>query len=139
MTSFLLRTEGNEVVLTTIHHNGTNFMPIHEGIVVPHDLGYLKDVSRILTQMGDRNEFGFPLKKCEIYGPRQMSCSQGSPVILNGQEMRGFFLSTSTVKEATLGKVFENTKITLSLQIKNFVPVQDIVMNFQPNECEMSF
>lgn len=139
MTSFLLRTDEDDVVLTTIHHNGTAFMPIHEGIIVPNDITYLKDVSSVLTLMGDRNEFRFPLSKCKIYGPGQMSCIKGSTENFQGREMQALFLATSKIQESIYGRTFERIKVSLSVNVAGFVPVQDIMMVYETNECNMGF
>lgn len=134
-TSFILKTEGSEAVLTTIHHNGTKYMPIHEGVVVPNDISYLKDVANVLTLMGDRNEFRFPIAKCKIYGPGQMSCANGSSENFQGREMRAFYLHTSKITEQSLGRTFERLKVTFSVNVANFVPVQDLMMYYDTGEC----
>lgn len=138
-TTFIAKTEGSELVLTTIHHNGVNFMPIHEGVIVPRDIGYLKEVASHLTKMGDYNEFRFPLKNCQIDGPKQMSCGNGNSQNFSGQEMRGFFLYTSKLRETAFGTNFDRIKVVLSVHILNFAPVQDIVMNYEVDECKMDF
>jgi hypothetical protein len=142
-TSFILRTDDksntDEVILTTIHHNGTQFMPIHEGVVVPNDFNYLNDVAGVLTLMGDRNEFRFDRRKCKIYGPGQMSCSSGSREIFQGREMQALFLNISHITEKAFGRTFENIKVTLSIYVSNFAPVQDLVMYYQPQECQLGF
>jgi hypothetical protein len=116
-TSFLLRTEGKEVVLTTIHHNGTPYMPIHEGIVVPHDFSYLQSVANHLTLMGDSNEFRFPKNKCQIYGHALMSCHGGERKVFNGEEMEALSLHTAKIKEAAFGETSEKIKVVLSVNV----------------------
>jgi hypothetical protein len=138
-TSFYITTQGSEVILKTVHHNGVDYMPIHEGVIVPHDLPYLQSVSEQLTKMGNQNEFRFPVDKCTIDGPGQLSCAQGSTVQLGDRQMRAFYFYTSKVSEKVFGRRFDRTKITLSIQIADFVPVQDISMNYEPNECVMNF
>jgi len=139
MTSFILKTEGEFAVLTTIHHNGTAFMPIHEGIVVPNYITYLKDVSSVLPLMGDRNEFRFPITKCKIYGEKQMSCINGSTENFQGREMQALFLSTSKIQESAFGRTSDRIKVSLSVNVSNFVPVQDIMMNYEVEDCQMGF
>lgn len=139
MTSFLLRTENAEVILTTIHHNGTAFMPIHDGIIVPNDIRYLTEVASILTPMGDRNEFRFPIDKCKVYGPQQIGCSNGSSQKFGNHEMSALYLMTSKINEQAFGESFDQLKVTLSVYIRGFSPVQDITMLYSTNECAMNF
>ena len=141
-TSFILKSaseNSEDLVLTTIHHNGNNFMPIHEGVIVPNDFNYLAGVARVLTLMGDRNEFKFPRHKCKIYGPGQMSCVSGSSEVFQGREMQALYLNTSTITEKAFGQTYDRIKVTLSVHISNFAPVQDIVMYYETNECQLSF
>jgi hypothetical protein len=138
-TSFMAKTEGDELVLTTIHHNGTAFMPIHDGIVVPHDLAYLSEVSNILTTMGEQNDFRFPLKKCSIDGPGQLDCFGGGSQSFQGRQMEALNLYTSKLRESAFGKNFDQVKVTLSIYVHDYAPVQDIVMKYETNECELSF
>lgn len=138
-SSFLLRTEGRELVLTTIHHNGTPYMPIHEGIVVPNDIPYLKSVAEHLIKMGDRNEFRFPLENCKVYGHGLMSCAGGEKKNFGGEEMEALNLYTSKITEEAFGQKFERYKVTLSVNISGFVPVQDIMNEFYGSECSFSF
>ena len=137
-TSFLLRTENDQVILKTIHHNGTPYMPIHEGLIVPQDLTYLKQVADRLTKMGDTNEFRFPLKKCKVYGAERLNCSGGDSQDFNGTKMSALSFNTSNFSETVYDQTFHGIKITLSLLIENFVPVQNIVMNYQPDECQFA-
>lgn len=138
-TTFVGFTKGNELILTTIHHNGVKFMPIHEGIVVPSDLNYLKEKSSILTQMSDRNEFRFPIEKCRIDGSQQLTCTGGNTQNFANYEMRGLLLYTSKIRESAFGQNFDQLRVTLSVQILNYAPAQDISMRYQPQECYMNF
>jgi hypothetical protein len=138
-TTFELRTVGDKVVLKTIHHNGVAFMPIHEGIVVPHDFSYLQSVSEHLTVMGDENEFRFPISKCEVYGKGLMSCHGGERKVFGEYEMDALELHTSKVTEEAYGRTFEKRKVTLSVNILGYAPVQDITNDFYGNECSFDF
>jgi hypothetical protein len=138
-TSFILETQGEEAVLTTIHHNGTGYMPIHEGVIVPNDLPYLARKAELLKKMGERNEFRFPLANCKVYGSGLLSCHGGNAQVFEGVAMRALSLETSKVTERAPGVVAESVKVRLSVQIDGFSPVQDVVNNFYGEECRLGF
>ncbi len=138
-TSFLLKTVDDNVILTTVHHNGTPYMPIHEGIIVPNDFSYLQSVADVLIKMGDFNEFKFPLKKCEIHGEGLISCRGGESKVMNGKEFQALSFYTSKITEEALGQVFQKNKVVLSVYINGFVPVQTITNDFYGEECQFNF
>jgi hypothetical protein len=138
-TTFQLRSVGDEVVLTTIHHNGTKYMPIHEGVVVPNDIKYLKEKSTLLEKMGDRNEFRFPRAKCHTYGKGLMGCFGGDTKKFGDTEMTALSFNTAKMRQQAFDTEVEYTKVTLSVQISGYVPVQDLVMYYYDDECKFSF
>lgn len=76
-TSFVADTTGEEVKLTIVHHNGTQYMPIHQGIVVPADFPLLQKKSEVMQKLGERVEMVFEKKNCKKYGDKLYSCGQG--------------------------------------------------------------
>ena len=138
-TSFLLSTEGNEVVLTTVHHNGPSYMPIHEGIIVPNDIPYLSEVARHLMKMGERNTFRFPIKNCIVTGPGLLSCHGGNRLNFNGTEIEALRLVTSKGSEHSPYVSYEYNRVTLSVNVTGFAPVQDLSILYFENECKFDF
>ena len=62
-TGFTFESDGDSMVLTTVHANGVDYMPVHEGIITPSDLPYLAKASTALKNMGMKNQFRFPKSK----------------------------------------------------------------------------
>ena len=135
-TSFLLKQEKDKTVLTVIHHNGTKFMPIHEGIVVPNDLKYLQEKSEILTKMGDRIEFTFPVANCRKTTEGVISCFGGSREVRGGWEMEAMRITTSKVSEVSSYGNFEHNRVTLTLHVHGFAPIQDLSIYYFDKECK---
>lgn len=138
-SSFYLRTEDQDVVLKVVHHNGTDYMPIHEGVVVPHDFPFLKDRASLLMPLGDQVEFKFPRKKCVTYGTGLIRCSGGERKTVNGVDMEALSFYTSKTREETLGMVIEGWKMNLDLNAMGHPPVLQMTMNYAPEECRFSF
>lgn len=134
-TSFTLETSGDEMVLTTKHFNGVDFMPVHEGIITPHDLTYLTDVSTMLKHMGTQNQFRFPKSKCKSYGDFVMSCFGGETKVLDGIKMQALSLNTAKVTTQVFSDKVESIKVVLDVNIEGFVPVQELTMEYSPSDC----
>lgn len=135
-TSFLAETHGDEVVVRVIHHHGTQFAPIHEGIVVPNDIELIKSRAELLAKMGTDFTFKFPLEKCTVHSPGQMTCLSGDTQVLGGQEftasMLSLYTSTSYVSEIEIPVQW----VTLYLDVKGYdMPSPYITMRYSQHEC----
>jgi hypothetical protein len=102
-TAFKLSLEGDQYLLQVRHLNGVAFMPIHEGVVVPHDFPLLQDKARLLEKMGEYTEFHFPARNCKTYGKGQLSCGDGETKKFGDTEMQALGFSTAKVHESTMG------------------------------------
>lgn len=138
-TTFLAKTEGNEVVLTVIHHNGTQYMPIHEGIIVPGDLNYMSEKAQLIMKMGDRQEFRFPLNKCKVYKNNIFSCSSGNTKKFQDIEVTATSFNSSLMTAQFLDSTTEYVKLSLNFNISGYVPRQEMTNNFYPSECQFNF
>ena len=138
-TTFLAKTEGSEVILTVIHHNGTKYMPIHEGIIVPGDLNYMAEKAQMMMKMGDRQEFRFPLNKCKVYKDNVLSCINGETKKFQDIEVTAMSFHSSLISSQFLDSTTEYVKLSLNINISGYVPQQEIMNNFYPSECQFSF
>jgi hypothetical protein len=134
-----LTADGDDMVLTTQHVNGVDFMPVHEGVIVPNDLPYLTSASTTLKHMGAQNQFRFPKARCKIFGPGLLSCSGGETKTFDGLEMQALSLVTKKVTTRVYDLQVDSMKVTLDVNISGFVPVQEVTMEYDPNDCKFSF
>lgn len=137
-TSFILETSGDEMLLTTKHVNGVDFMPVHEGIITPHDLPYLTDASTMLKHMGAQNQFRFPKTKCKSYGEGVMSCFGGNSQALGGVQMQALSINTQKITTQVFDVKVESIKVVLDVNIDGFTPVQELTMEYSPSDCIFS-
>ena len=138
-TSFLARTEGNKVIVDMINSFGVDYMPIHDGVIVGHDLPYLSSVAKVLHKLGDHVEFTFSLDKCTVYGDGQLSCFGSDTKNFDGTNITGDSFWTTVVTETTFGETFHSLKVSLGVNIEGFVPAQDISMYFYGKDCRRNF
>jgi hypothetical protein len=137
-TSFLLDASGDDFVLTTKHSNGVEYMPVHEGIIVPHDLAYLTDVSNVLKHMGAINQFHFPKAKCQSYGKGLINCSGGNTQTLDGLSMTALGVTTEKITSHIFSDSIETVRVMLDVQIDGFTPVQEVTMDYSPEDCHFN-
>lgn len=64
-TSFVVREAADKVAIEIIHHNGTAYMPIFEGIATPSDLSVLSERAELLSSLGDYLRFEWPRSQCK--------------------------------------------------------------------------
>lgn len=135
-TSFFLREEGEDMVLRVLHHNGVGYMPIHEGVVVPNDLGFLAAKAKLLTRIGSDTEFRFPKKKCKTYGSGLISCGGGERRNIDGMDVEALHLVTSVNTRQVFDMKFSYASVNLALNIAGEPPVKEISMNYETEECK---
>lgn len=138
-TSFQLIDEGDTVLLKLRHVNGTGYMPIHEGIIVPNDIDYLREKAGLLTQMGAFPEFRFPKSKCRIYGPKLFICSQGERKKFGKLEMQGLHIMSQIQTNEFMDAVVKTIRIAFDVHIPGHPPVQQISMLYMPEDCDLNF
>ena len=138
-TSFVVKTEGDQVVLTTVHHNGTDYMPIHEGIVVPKDFEYLAEKAKALTLLGDRVEFRFPLANCSVYAKGLMSCHGNDKKVVDGVEFQALSFNTKIITHRVYDYSIDTHRVSLSLKTSVITPVIEVMNSFSETECKFQF
>lgn len=134
-TAFELSLQGDQYLLKVRHINGVDYMPIHEGVIVPHDFPYLESKAKMLEKLGDYTEFHFPAAKCKTYGKGQLSCGDGETKKFGDVEMQALSFSTSKVHESTMGLELDSYKVTLSIWSPNYTPVMDMTMIYGDTNC----
>ena len=137
-TSFELSSQGDQYLLKVRHLNGVAFMPIHEGVIVPHDFPYLESKAQMLEKLGNYTEFHFPAAKCKTYGKGQLSCSDGETKKFGNTEMKALDFYTSKVHESSLGLELDSYKVTLSIWSPDFAPVMDMTMIYGTTDCKFA-
>jgi len=135
-TSFFVKTEGKDVLVRVIHHNGTKYAPIHEGIVVPNDIDLIKSRAELLAKLGEDFTFRFPLEECSANSPGQMVCFAGDTKVFEGQEFTATMLSLYTSTANLSGNEIESQWVTLYFDTKEHIPGPYVTMRYSPIECD---
>lgn len=116
-TTFIAETKNGIVQFDFIHHFGVKYMPIHNGVVTPNDLGTLSDRASLLTSLGDHLTFTMPAENCQSDGVL-FDCFGSQPSVeINGHQVNIWAAYNTTYSETSLSSGTFNY-VTTNLAIK---------------------
>lgn len=131
-TSFVAETDGDDLVVKVIHHNGVGYMPLHGGVVTPNDLAVLSRKAENLGRLGDFYTLRWKSAKCGLIGSF-LSCYGGEDTQIGDAKVSPWALYTSAHRsESNLG-VFESMEVGLMLDIDG--TTESFSMKYEKNEC----
>lgn len=120
-TTFLVAPtgDGKNVTVRVYHHNGTDYMPIHSGVVVPHDFTLLSKRAKELTSLGNDYQFSFPREKCEVIADMVLHCSdfKAEAQTINGRTVRGFSFYSTASREVSFAGTYDYLDLTMFIDI----------------------
>lgn len=85
-TSFVVSTEGEEVVARVIHHNGSGYAPAFSGTFTPNDLKILAERGELVRKMKPDMTFRWPLSKCKKLGSPLVFQCFGTEDVQEGED-----------------------------------------------------
>ncbi|MBX2986273.1 MAG: hypothetical protein KF802_00105 [Bdellovibrionaceae bacterium] len=134
-TSYFMREQQQDVWVHVYHHNDLDYMPIHEGVIVPRDLVRLAERVGPLRDLGDSLSFRFPLSKCGDKGPMILQCTdfKAEPQDINGHRVAALSFHTSRSTETSFAGTYEylSTQLYLEIDGKSF----SLPMKYSWNDC----
>lgn len=133
-TSFVIREIGDRVNVQVIHHNGSQYMPIFDGLATPHDLTTLAARAKVLTSLPTHQTFEWPRTKCEIQEEMIQTCMGSTDTQeLNGHQVSAWSLSSSWSTEKTAYGKFNSRKVNLNITVDG--QSYSIPMKYSEEEC----
>jgi len=133
-TSFIVRTDKDEVTVRMINHNGMKYTPAIAGVFTPNDLKILTERADLVQRLNADMEFRFVRSSCEK-GPGYAFWCLGvkEPQIVNGAKVESRYVSV--VKTTTEGAGYKVVtyafRLSLSIDGKD-VPIE---MPYHEQEC----
>lgn len=131
-TSFIAETEGDELVVKVIHHNGVGYMPLHGGVITPNDLALLSKKAETLGRLGDFYTLRWKSEKCSLIGSF-LSCYGGEDTQVGDAKVSPWALYTSSKRSESNIGVFENMEVGLMLDIDG--KTESFEMKYEKSEC----
>ena len=138
-TTFAVVTNGDVVKVGYMHHRGVSYMPIHNGLITPNDLGLLAERAELFQQLGTYIEFSFPLSKCQRLGDYNFSCMdfRGEEREINGHKVKGFAAYSAIQSETSFAGDYAYAVVNISLDIDG--KAYHLPMRYDLGECAVDF
>jgi hypothetical protein len=118
-TSFVVWSEGDEVLARVIHHNGSSYAPAIVGTFTPNDLPLLAERAALVKKMKNEMTFHWPRKKCKKLGELVLQCF-GTDDVQEGEGGAKFapfaLYSTTRVEDGIAGRQ-ESASVTLTFDV----------------------
>lgn len=133
-TSFVAMTDGDDVVIRLIHHNGPKYMPIWGNIITPNDLPTIQEAANDLYDLGSVLDFRMPQKACESLDGMLINCfGTQPPVEIGGHKVSLWAVHTSEVTERSFAGEFAYVKTSMALDIDG--KTYHVPMKYSDYEC----
>lgn len=132
-TSVYGEEQGDEFVVMVYHHNGTGYLPLHNGIITPNDLPVMQERAQVFESLGQLYEFRYPLSSCQRTDKDIMNCTHGKETVVNGVKVRPWSLYTMRINSEMDIANFEETQVSFLMDIEG--KSYHMSMKYMRNEC----
>lgn len=136
-TTMVAQTSNGTVQFDLIHHFGVKYMPIHNGVITPNDLGILSDRASLLADLGDHLTFTMPAESCKVDGMIFNCFGSQSAKDIGGHKVNIWAAYSSTYDETSSAGTFSYVTTNLAIEVDGesiFLP-----MRYFGNECSKDF
>ena len=142
-TSFVTETEGDQVKLSVYHHNGVEYAPFWNSVVVPQDLKILEGKSELVKKLGAFVQVKWPKDKCVWAGEDQFSCMGGATQTEGGLSVEPWAFYSNVITEKSFAGEYKWIELTMSYYTKDQNGQRQseqgqIVMKYEAADCQLS-
>ncbi len=130
-----LSPEEQKVSVVVQHHNGLQFAPFWDALVVPQDLDLLKKKSDVITQLKPEMSVSWKASKCQWFGDGKVYCVGSTDAqVINGKKVVPFAFHSSKVFDSSFAGDYTYYVLTLVFYIDDEKYAYS--MKYQDNECD---
>ena len=135
-TTFVVWTEGEEVLARVIHHNGSQYAPAIVGTYTPNDLPTLAKRAAAVRKMKNDTTFRWPKAKCQHLGEMGLYCTgaTGTAEGEEGAKLKPWALYTSTVVEEGVAGKLESMNVSVIFDVDQDRD-QSVEMKYPKGSC----
>lgn len=136
-TSFIVKqAEDGYVYARMIQHNGTKYMPIFSGIIVPNDLPMLAEKAERLQKLATDMTFRWPAKNCVKHDDFRFECfGTDDSKEVNGTRIAPFALYTGRVKHDNIAGRYEELRVGMDFSVGERSQTDDVEMSYPSGFC----
>lgn len=134
-TIYRIMPNEDDLIVDWYHANGVEFMPIHEGVIVPYSLPILAKRAELLKALGVGQRFTFKLSDCKEIASKVIHCSnyKSAPQEINGHKVRALATYTSLEQSLSFAGSYSTYGATLYLEVDG--QTMFVTMKYQNQEC----
>lgn len=136
-TSFVVSTEGEEVVARVIHHNGSGYAPAFSGTFTPNDLKLLAERGELVKKMKNDMTFRWPKSKCKKLGTPLVFQCFGTDDVQEGEggaKIAPFALYSTSKTEDGIAGHFDWISVAMTFDVDG-AHGASIEMTYPKNGC----
>ena len=116
-TSFVAFSEGGDLNIRLIHHNGVKFMPIWSSIITPNDLPVITETASILSELGNELNFTIPAKACGVDGMMMNCFGRSEEQVINGHKVNLWSVYTKLENEKSFAGEYNYVWSSLAIDV----------------------
>ncbi len=133
-TSFWFAEDGDYFNVRVMHHNGTQYAPFAQRMIVPNDMAGLLQKSEVAKNTGSDIMLRWDKKNCKRLSDEIFSCVGGGESLTSAKkEIKPWLISRSETITRTANGEYKKTTVTLSYEIQG--ESHDYLMDYAPHEC----
>jgi len=133
-TTFVVREQGDTVIVEVFNHNGPQYMPVFDGVATPNDMALLQSKANVQSKLYTIQRFEWPRSRCKIEDKMVKTCMGNTDEQdQNGLKVKGWSFSSSEVTEKSFAGTYTSYKLSVDFSIDG--KSYSIPMKYSPNEC----
>jgi hypothetical protein len=115
-TTFVIQEKEDFMEALIVHHHGSAFAPVLNGIALYRDLPIIMEQSKSVLKMKREMTFRWPMKKCKIRDEIKFECFGSDDVQegLDGAKLKPFALYTGKITDDTFVGKWDSVSIRFS-------------------------
>jgi hypothetical protein len=134
-TSFIFTDDVDYFVVRILHHNGTQFAPFMQRLIVPNDMATILGAAEVAKNTGDDIQLRWEKKACKRLNDEVFSCVGGGESLTTfKKQIKPWQISRSIVSNQTANGEFKKYSLSMSYEIQG--TSYDYMMDYQLDECE---
>jgi hypothetical protein len=133
-TSFWFADDGDHFNVRILHHNGTQYAPFMQRLIVPNDMAGLLDAAEVAKNTGDDIMLRWSKKNCTMAGDDVFSCVGGGESLTSAKkEIKPWHIGRSVVTTKTANGEFKKYTVNMSYEIQG--KTYEYLMDYGMHEC----
>lgn len=137
-TSFFTETVGDQIQVTVLHHNGAQYGPFWNTLVVPNDLSTLQKKAESIISFGDQLTFAWKKSDCNWQEDKIFSCMGKGEVLAGDLKLEPWAFYSNLVTSKSFAGEFKSVELVLSYYKRTQASATEhfeTLMKYDLNEC----